>query len=114
MAESSKTDLSALVKQLQEQVDVITAYLSSENLEGPAFVPPVDPLKPAISTLPANIEAARQKAYSLSWGLQTLLGTPASHLIMTVYQVFSAIIALTDIKVLRRRGPKDRNGEEYP
>ena len=90
MSGPSKTDLSTLVKQLQEQVDVITTYLAAENLQGPTFVDSEGSQKSAIAMLPPNIEEARQKAYSLSWGLQTLLGTPRAHIFSLQFQVFPA------------------------
>ena len=114
MADSSKTDLSTLAKRLQEQVDIITAYLAAEKLPEPSFVPSGDPAKSAISSLPPTIEEARKKAYSLSWGLHTLLGTPNNHLVLNVIQVFSASTpGVNSIKVLQRRGSQGCDGEKH-
>ena len=88
MSSLSKTHLSTLTKQLQDQVDILTTYLAAENLQGPTFVGSEGSQSSAISTLPPNIEEARQKAYSLSWGLHTLLGTPRTHLLSLLFQVF--------------------------
>lgn len=91
MTDSSKTDLLTLVKQLEEQVNVITTYLGAEKLPEPSFIPSPDPLKPLMSSLPPAIEEARKKAYSLSWGLNTLLATPHIHLMSTAFQVSSRL-----------------------
>jgi hypothetical protein len=91
MADSSKTDLLTLVKQLEEQVNVITTYLGQEKLPEPSFIPSPDSLKPSMSSLPPAIEEARKKAYSLSWGLNTLLATPDNHLMSTALQVSSLL-----------------------
>jgi hypothetical protein len=98
MADLSKTDLSVLAKSLQEQVDIITSYLRAEKLPSPTFVPSEDPSKSAISSLPPSIEEARKKAYSLSWGLHTLLSTPDNYITSTAFQVYSTSIRDANVK----------------
>ena len=108
------SNLSKLTKTLQEQVDIITAYLEAENLPSPSFTASDNPSKPAISGLPPSIEHARMKAYSLSWGLNTLLATPANHLALTLFQVFSIYRNLLILPDLRCRGSQNCDGEKYP
>ena len=51
-----------LVKQLQEQVDVITKYLAKEKLAAPTFIPSGNnPLKTTVGSLPPAAEEARTK-----------------------------------------------------
>jgi hypothetical protein len=86
------TDLSDLAKRLQEQVNVITKYLAKEKLPAPSFVPSGnDPLKTTISSLPLDIEKARQKAHGLSWSINQLLTPPAGHIMSTGFQVFPSL-----------------------
>ena len=61
MPASSKTQLSQLLKQLQEQVDVTEKYLVEENLPGPSFIPSETESEVSqLMVLPAQVEAARK------------------------------------------------------
>jgi hypothetical protein len=80
-------DLSQLAKELQAQVDVITAYLEKEKLPAPSFIPSGNPMNAPIAKLPPEIEKARHKAHSLSWNLSTLLSPPVQHIMLNSFQV---------------------------
>ena len=85
--QSSPAKLSNLVKELQKQVDLITSYLEAENQLEPTFAPLDDLAKLPLASLPREVEEARKKAYSLSWGLNTLLSAPGNHVLLTAMQV---------------------------
>lgn len=72
------------MKQLQEQVDVITTYLAKEKLLSPSFIPMGNnPLKASVSSLPPEAEKEREKAHGLSWSINQLLTPSTRHHLRT-------------------------------
>ena len=57
-------DMSELAKCLQEQVNIVTTYLSKEKLSLPSFIPSEQPT--SMNSLPPEVEEARRKVHSLS------------------------------------------------
>jgi hypothetical protein len=115
MPSSTKTQLSHVLHQLQEQVDVIEKYLAEENLPGPSFIPSeADSEVSQLMVLPPHIEAARNNAYSLSWGLNTLLANPQNHVTDLIFHVAS--LKIHQLMLIATYGCSlftHRHGERY-
>jgi hypothetical protein len=78
-------DLSELAKCLQEQVNIVTAYLSKEKLSPPSFIPSEQPT--SINSLPPEAEEARRRVHSLSWSIHQLVNAPSEHIWWTACKV---------------------------
>jgi hypothetical protein len=78
-------DLSELAKFLQEQVNIVTAYLNKEKLSPPSFIPSDQPT--SINSLPPEAEEARRRVHSLSWSIHQLVTAPSEHIWWTACKV---------------------------
>jgi hypothetical protein len=76
-------DLSEMAKSLQEQINIVTAYLSKEELSPPSFIP----AKLPTSSLPPEVEEARSRVHKLSWSIHQLVNPPSEHIWWTACKV---------------------------
>lgn len=85
-------DLNILVKDLQDQVNAISTYLSDSERPGPSFLPSSDgQWTTPLDSLPHHVEEARKKALALSWSVNRLLSRPSEQLMWTAFQFYETV-----------------------